>query len=337
MSVSLEALFETIVAPASGDEAKPLYAVLPVPGYQSYFVGKDHASCACLLVTTVDHSQRQPSPIRLESLDVQFELPCHLRKGDEPAKNGRFTVIRCRSVDHETIRYFLSVCDAVLHMLGDKPAGREVASAVHRLVEIFQKTQKPPVRTVTGLFGELFLISRSTNPVRALTAWRIDNTARFDFVAGDVRLDMKTTSGRVRTHIFSYEQCNPPAGVVAVAASMFVEHVSGGITLRSLIDDISVKVASYNDLVFKLHEVTAATLGTNLNEAMALAFDVKLADSSLRFFNLADVPAIRGPLPTGVRDVHFRSDMSALDDMSTQTMVDHDPVLRDLLPPQSEI
>ena len=89
--------------------------------------------------------------------------------------------------------------------------------------------------------------------------------------------------------------------------------------------------------MFKLHEVTAATLGTNLNEAMALAFDVKLADSSLRFFNLADVPAIRGPLPTGVRDVHFRSDMSALDDMSTQTMVDHDPVLRDLLPPQSEI
>ena len=88
MSVSLDALFETIVAPSSGDAAKPLYAVLPVPGYQSYFVGKDHASCACLLVITVDHSQRQPSPIRLESLDVQFELPCHLRKGDEPTKTG---------------------------------------------------------------------------------------------------------------------------------------------------------------------------------------------------------------------------------------------------------
>ena len=163
-------------------------------------------------------------------------------------------------------------------MIGDKPARREVASAVHRLVDIFQKTQKPPVRTVTGLFGELFLISRSTNPVKALTAWRVENTARFDFVDGDVRLDMKTTSGRVRAHIFSYEQCNPPAGTVAVVGSMFVERASGGITLRSLIDDISAKVASYNDLVFKLHEGTAATLGMSLNEAMAMAFDEKLAD-----------------------------------------------------------
>lgn len=336
MSASLDALFETIVAPA-GDAAKPLYAVLPVPGYQSYFVGKDHASCACLLVATVDHVQRQPSPIRLESLDVQFELPCHLRKGHETGKNGRFTVIRCRSLDHETVRYFLSVCAAVLHMLGDKPARRAVAAAVHRLATIFQKTQKPPVRTVTGLFGELFLISRSTNPVKALTAWRVENTARFDFVDGDVRLDMKTTSGRVRAHIFSYEQCNPPAGTVAVVGSMFVERASGGITLRSLIDDISAKVASYNDLVFKLHEGTAATLGMSLNEAMAMAFDEKLADSSLRFFNLAAVPAIRSPLPPGVHDVRFRSDLSALDDMSTQTIVDHNPVLRDLLPPQSEI
>ena len=184
MTGSLETLFEAIVPPACDGAETPLYAVLPICGYQSYFVGKDHTSCACLLVSTIDHTPRQPAPIRLESLDVQFELPCHLMKVGEPRTDGRFTVIRCRSPEPETVRYFLSVCSAVMHLLGDEPGRRELATAVHRLVEIFQKARKPPVRTVAGLFGELFLISRSANPVKALTAWRIDDTARFDFVAG---------------------------------------------------------------------------------------------------------------------------------------------------------
>ena len=336
MSVSLEALFQKIVAPTGGDTERPLYAVLPVADYQSYYVGKDRDSCACLLVTTVDRVQRQSPPIRLESLDVQFEIPCLLKKGCEPEQQGQFTVIRCVSFDHETVRYFLSVCDMILRVVGDRPTQRAVSSAVHRLAAIFQKTKNPPARTVNGLFGELYLISLSSNPVRTLTAWRVDETARFDFVDGAVRLDVKVTGGRMRTHIFSYEQCNPPVGTTAVAASMFVERVSRGSTLQSLIDDIVAKVSSHFDLMFKLHEVIAATLGSSLNEAMAMAFDEKLAESSLRFFNLACVPAIRRSLPEGVSEVHFRSDLSAAHTLCVQDLIDQDPVFLDLLPRQSD-
>lgn len=334
MSVSLDALFETIVAPVGGDAGKPLYAVLPVPDYQSYFVGKDRDSYACLLITTADFSRRQP-PIRLESLDVQFGLPCYIKKAHGPDQEERFTVIRCRSLDHEIVRYFFFICNAVLRIVGDRPAQHTVASAVHRLAAIFQKTQKPPARTVNGLFGELYLIYRSTNPVRTLAAWRTDETARFDFVEGDVCLDVKATTGRVRAHSFSYEQCNSPPNTLSIVASMFVERVSRGITLRTLIDDILAVVASDMDLALKLHEVTAATLGTSIKEAMELAFDVTLTDTSLRFFNLADVPSIRGPLPAGVSDVRFRSDLSALEDLSVQALINLDPIFRDLLP-QSE-
>ena len=336
MSASLENLFEKINPPTGGDAEKPRYAVLPMAGYRSYFVGKDRDSCACLLVATVDLVQQQSPPIRLESLDVQFDMPCHLKKECEPEQQGKFTVIRCRSLDRETVRYFLTVCDTILRVVGDEPTQRTVSSAVHRLAAIFQKARNPPTRTVNGLFGELYLISLSANPVRSLTAWRVDETARFDFVDGDVRLDVKATSGRMRTHIFSYEQCNPPVGTMAVAASMFVERVSSGITLRALIDDIVAKVSSHFDLVFKLHDVIAATLGTSLNEAMAVTFDEKLAESSLRFFNLASVPAIRSPLPEGVSDVHFQSDLSAADILLVQDLIDNDSVFGDLLPRQSE-
>ena len=337
MTVLLDALFETIVAHAVDDAARPLYTVLPVPGYKSYFVGKDHNSHACLFITTVDVSQRSPSPIRLESLDVQFDLSCYLKKRHEMEQEGRFTVIRCRSLNREIIRYFLSVCDTILRMVGDGPARREVASAVHRLAAIFHKTQKPPARTINGLFGELYLISCSANPVKALTAWRVDETARFDFVYNEVRLDVKTASGRVRAHLFSYEQCNPPPGTIAVAASMFVERVARGLTLRSLIGDITSLVAPQIDLVLKLHDVLASTLGTSLNEAMSVAFDEKLTHSSLCFFSLIDLPAIRGPLPMGISDVRFRSDLSKSNAISVPALIDRSPIFLDLLPQRNEL
>lgn len=200
--MDLDAIFAT-VAPPEGDPDKPLYSVTTVPGFASYLVGKDRASCACLLVATVDHAGAPQSPIRLESLDVQFDLRCQLRRGSEQEREGIFTVIRCRSVDRETTRYFLSVCQTVMRMLGDRPTRQAVFAAVNRLVAIFRRAQSVPARSVNGLFGELYLIWRSESPLKAVAAWRLDETARFDFTSGDVRLDVKAAGGRLRAHTFS--------------------------------------------------------------------------------------------------------------------------------------
>ena len=332
MRPDLENIFQAIPPLSGGDPDRPLYAVMPVPGHESYFIGKDSDARACLLVAATDRAAKLQPPIRLETLDVQFDLRCHLRKNREPEREGIFTVIRCRSPDKETIRYFLSICETILRMVGDRPSGREIAEAVNRLTAIFQKMQRPPTRPVNGLFGELYLLWRSGNPVRALTAWRGDDTAQFDFSDRDIRLDVKAASGRLRVHAFSYEQCNPPPGTIAVVASLFAERTSGGVALRSILDETAARVSAHPDLIFKLHEVVAATLGASLSEAVAIRFDIKLANSSIRFFNLEQVPAIRGPLPAGISEVHFRSDLSALPAHTVQSLIDRDPIFWDLLP-----
>jgi hypothetical protein len=332
MRLGLEDTFEGIRPPPGDNPDKPLYAVMPVLGYDHYFIGKDRDARACLLVAMPDGTASHQPPIRLESLDVQFELRCHLRKSHDPEREGTFTVLRCRSDDKETVRYFLSVCETILRMIGDRPTGRNLAAAVNRLAAIFQKMQKPPTRPVNGLFGELYFLWQSGDPIRALTAWRADDTARFDFSDGDIRLDVKTASGGLRAHTFSYEQCNPPPGTIGVVASLFVERSSGGVALRSIIDEIKDRVAGHPDLVLKLHEVIATTLGASLSESLSMSFDIKLADSSLQFFSLEDVPAIREPLQPGISDVHFRSDLSAMSSLPTQTLIDRDPVFLSLLP-----
>jgi hypothetical protein len=336
MAARLEGIFE-IIAPPTGDHPdKPIYAVMPIPGYESYFIGKDHEGYACLLVATSDQPRRLQSPIRLENLDVQFDLRCHLRSKKEVERVGTFTVIRCRSLDGETVRYFLSVCDTIVGMVGDKPKQREVASAVHRLAAIFQKLQKPPARPVNGLFGELYLIWRSGNPSRAVKAWRVDESARFDFADGNIRMDVKATAGRLRAHTFSYEQCNPPPGTIAIVASLFTERSPDGISLRNLVQEIETLIAAHPDLILKLHEVLTTTLGASLTEALAMMFDPKLAHSSLKFYSLREIPAIRGALPVGVGDVHFRSDISGMPALSVQSLIDQDLTFQDLVPSNKE-
>src|SRR5262245_52040414 len=137
MGSGLEDIFEGILPP-SADPEKPVYAVMPVSGQGSYFVGRDSDARACLLIATREPTGRTHAPIRLESLDVQFDLRCRLKRKGEHEHEGTFTVIRCRVPDKETVRYFWSVCDTIIRLVGDLPSRSEVAAAVNRLVAIFQ-------------------------------------------------------------------------------------------------------------------------------------------------------------------------------------------------------
>jgi Putative PD-(D/E)XK family member, (DUF4420) len=336
MDPALGQLFASITPPSGGDPDKPLYSVKPDPACPSHYIGKDKESLPCLLIATARGTARSLPPIRLENLDVHFDLACHVKRDQEPEFEAIFTVIRCRDPEKETVRYFLSVCETILRILGDLPARTAIAAVVNRLATIFNQLQQPPTRSLNGLFGELFLIRLSANPRRALSAWRIDDRARFDFSDGDARLEVKTASNRLRAHSFSYEQCNAPAGTLAVVASLFVERAAAGIAFRALINEIEHRLAGDADLIFKLHDIVAATLGTGLREALPVGFDEQLAGSSLQFFELDQIPAIRGNTPAGVSEVRFRSDLSAMTPISPRALIDRDPVFWDLLPKTSD-
>lgn len=330
--MSLLDILDSIDSPSTEPTDKPLYAVMPVAGYHNYFVGKDKESLACLLIATGKPTGKSHPPIRLESLDAQFELPCRVTRTNKHGREGTFTVIRCRNGDRKMTRYFLSVCEAILRVLGETPTRSQIARAVNRLAAIFQKIRQPSARPLNGLFGELYLLLRSSNAAAALSAWRANDHARFDFSVDDVRMDVKATSSRNRIHTFSYDQCNPPSGTVAAVASLHAEQAAGGVSIVSILNQIESRVSFNADLVFKLHETIASTLGANLNSCLQRRYDLRLAETSLKFFNLQDVPAIRGPLPDGVSAVHFRSDLSRLQPTSIEILIDRDPKFWELLP-----
>jgi len=328
MPLALGILFEGLAVP-SADHL--IYSVAHIPGYPAYFVGKDNSANACLLVAAPDRESRRQVPIRLESIEVVFDVPSIIKHTGKVTEET-FTIVRCRSNETEIVRYFFSVGETLLRILGPNPNRSAISDAIAKLAHIFQRMQNPALRSVSGLFGELFLIRVSQNPFRALAAWRTQDTSRFDFNAGSVRIDVKASSGRQRIHTFSYDQCNPPSGTMAVAASLFVEQAAGGVPLREIIREIEGLVATNAELVLKLHDTVAATLGRTLQEALGVRFDRRLSATSLQFFELRSIPAIRTEPPPGVSDIHFRSDLSNTPHADLKKLLEREPSFADFMP-----
>ena len=55
-----------------------------------------------------------------------------------------------------------------------------------------------------------------------------------------------------------------------------------------------------------------ATIGSAWNDVMDESFDWELAEESLVFFDANSIPKVQIPVPPGVSDVRFCSDLSAV-------------------------
>ena len=301
-----------VPAPSGG----PTYSVREVEGATSYLVGKDGASRPALLVRTANSGRSFPA-IKLQAFEAYFSVLCTLQDQDSTPTSARIAVIMCPAQDEDTVRFFLSVCGSLIGLVGPEPDPDELWRAANRIASLFQKLLRPPTRSVNGLFGELFTIWRSVDPVAMAEMWRSDPQSRFDFSGDLLRLDIKTTTGRLRSHVLSFEQANPPAGTVAVIASLFVERVGRGLSLGDLLTQLGVILSTKPELLIKLQEQTAETLGNALQPSLEVHFDLALSKDSFRLFRATAIPALRGELPFGVTSVHFTSDFSSVEPVST--------------------
>ncbi len=197
----------------------------------------------------------------------------------------------------------------LIGLLGSAPSTVAVSNAVEQLIGLFQKLKMPPRKSIVGLVGELVVIMVARDATQAVEAWRSDPDERYDFTAGNLRLEAKASSTRSRVHALSLEQATPPNDTVGLLASVYVEQAGGGKSVQSLLSAIESKLPSY-EAILKLRMVVAETLGHELVSAMGWCFDLEQGISSVRFFDLKTIPAIRGTLPTEVSGVRFSTNLS---------------------------
>jgi len=293
----------------------------------NWFVGFDYHNHPCILIESVSVKGRQPPSIKLENLEVHFHIPCKIERSSEKMEQTTCSVMRLRSADPAIREAFFSVCDSIAEMLGNTPSDTELSKAMRRLAAIFRRILAPPTRKLAGLFGELVLIYQSSLPHELIRDWREANEDRYDFSSDDLKVEVKSTSSRRREHEFGYDQCAPPAQAIGLVASVFVERASRGTSIRKLQEKIEIRLEGKADEIFKLREVITDTLGTAQYQGNEVNFDLMLAVESVKFFQLVEVPAVRGDLPPFVSRVRFVSDLSETSEINIDLLSVLTPLL----------
>jgi hypothetical protein len=247
-------------------------------------------------------------------------VPCAISHSSGQQEEGTFTIIKCSSADPSLFPHFLRILSPVIAALGATPTAAAVRRAISGLVDLFQALTAPAKKSIQGLWAELLVIRGASDPAALARAWHGVPEERIDFLAGQQRIEVKSSSGRQRVHHFSLQQLTPPAGARLIVASVFVEPVGGGLSLRRLNDDIRALLAFDSALLMRFDSVFYATLGAGWSDALEECFDLELAAESVQFFNSADIPKIDGPIPSTVSDIRFVSDLSAAPTLSASSM-----------------
>lgn len=301
-------LFDSLPAPST-DVGLGRFCAQPLPGFPACSVGKDTAQNPVLLIQADNASPAAASPLVLEHLSVIHLVNCRVHTPQGEQHDRTLSVIRCTGTDRAMHEYFLRALHSVVVALPRNPTQQDVSQAIQRLVELFRQLSEPPRKALQGLWAELFIIARASDPRSLIQCWHAMPEDRFDFSDGPQRLEVKTASGRVRSHRFALEQIRPAAGTVAVVASVLTERTAGGTSLIDLLDEIRNRIDDA-DILIRLDNVVARTIGTDWRHATDTRFDRQLAEDSLRFFDALSIPAVSTEVPPEVSDIHFRVDLS---------------------------
>jgi hypothetical protein len=249
-----------------------------------------------------------PPAIRLEHLEIEPEVTCSIRDLAGNTRLEPLTLIGCTSHDPELQAYFVRILVGILGSLGSSPTIATLVRATSTIAALFRAQSEPSKRTVQGLWAEMFIIAESERPQVLLSEWHSDPRETFDFGGGHERLEVKSSTDG-RRHHFRFEQLSPPAGTRVVIASVIVRTIATGASIGDLLDRIQASVAASPELVSRLSETVATTLGEDWKAGLKRCFDVEMARESLQFYDGTAVPVVHGPIPPEISEVRFVADL----------------------------
>lgn len=270
-------------------------------------------------------SSERVSDINLKLFKVLFNRQCAISDTVTDSNiQDTFSIIQLSSLNPDFQKYFLEVVYLLLCRLDNKPTVTVLKTEASKLISLFTSVKSISKEVVRGFWAELILIKQSSNPSYLIRSWHVVPEDKFDFNDGTDKIEVKSTNGSKRKHTFAIEQLNPNKGARLLIASMFVSQTGVGKTIFDIIDEISANISDI-DVLFKLRQETAQTIGTHIEEVSNMYFDEDVTLDSLQFFDYASVPSINPKnVPPEVSRIHFCSDLS---DVLPVDSFDQDSVL----------
>lgn len=310
--IDLTSQFATLSKPdvtAADDNNTLVFSAVPIIASRNHRIAKDVLGRPCILINVNESASRSTVlPTKLQNLQVTYDVICQVSDSGQARRSKKYTVIRCLSSVDELQLHFLLVMSNFIEVVGTNPSRNQIANALKNIIELFRSLTRPARTSIQGLWAEMFCILQSRDVPLAVEAWHHNIDERYDFADGDARIEVKSASQRERIHHFSYEQLTPPIGTELLIASVFVERLGAGLSIRDLISRIRVRLYSA-DLIFHFDSVVSKSLGKDWENGIDDSFDEHLARQSLAFFHYQDIPNIPYGIPPQIKNIHFQCNL----------------------------
>jgi len=310
--------FLELVVPNS--ENSKLFNALTLNEFPFAKIGVNNEGFPVILISSVtDRTFLLQKNVRLKYIELTHNLECKVSENGS-SKFDNFTVIVFRSEQLNLQSYFLGVAETLLQSLSKKPTQKEVFETFKNFIEIFRSLSDSPLKTLQGLWAELFLIDIAENTECLLNYWHNITEEKFDFNADLEKIEVKSSSSLDRIHFFSAEQLDPPQDKQILIASLFTKQTTNGKSITDLMQSIQSKV-SETSLKEKLFSIVSKTLGNSFEQSIRIKYDYDLASNSLRFYRHQDISKIeRVNIPERVSEVKYKSDLNDVKSVSPNSI-----------------
>lgn len=286
------------------------FEALRLSGNRSDYLAKGQDGSPVFLLQDAKTGQYHPS-LQLRYLAAEFQLTCRLHTDGEEIEDV-FALVSCTAEEQELHELFIRSFDAARNQLTEGAYTEEIKRTVQNLASLFRAFSKPSQRNITGLWAELFTITRSGVVLEAMKMWRVDSFDRFDFSAPDRFVEIKATTGQLRSHEFSLEQLSVPANGTGFVVSILLQSISGGTSVLELISTIETSVAAEPKMREKLWANVISDLGSDFSASLDRRFDTSYADRNLNIFLMEDIPKPSTSNDPRVTAIRFLADCTGV-------------------------
>jgi Putative PD-(D/E)XK family member, (DUF4420) len=294
----LLALYNGLIGESSSID---LYVARQLDTRPSFRAAKDFEGNPTLLITPDSTPKATVLPLKLRNLSFQPRSLCRVRGYGISESVETLAVLKCTTNDGLLREYFLRCLTGSVEAFSNIPTEDELAGLVGKLVELFRGSEGAPRATLQGIWCELFLISSALRIRQAAIAWHADPKELHDFVAGKQRIEVKSSTGPHRAHMFRLEQLLPLQDARVIIASFMLEESGKGLS----IDDLWLEILKNPQMTVELRErvsrILTLSLGRDWRNARHVAFEPEAALKKLRFYDVAFVPKVDPSVPAEVK------------------------------------
>lgn len=193
---------------------------------------------------------------------------------------GLYISISCSHDVPELHKFFVQSIAAILRA----SAAETSVELSDRLRDLFSAPGSLSLESGRGLWGELLFIRYSDQPAQSVRAWHKSPNALYDFEFEDYSVEVKTSGGNSRSHVFSGAQLRN-AKTEDQLVSIMLRSGDMGITAKTLIDEIIKVLDPRSSGIFL--EKLLPVLGSERLDLDDESFVVKTTLDSSRIFPLA--------------------------------------------------